>query len=69
MALQESIERLRRALDGLPRDYRFVVEQYDLQSHPVETVAESLSLSVGAVFMLRKRAHRLLSDLLRSSSA
>ena len=69
VATQESIDRLQRALVGLPQDYRLVVERYDLKSESIEDIAEFLGRSVGAVFMLRKRAHRLLSDLLRSSSA
>jgi len=69
VASRESIDRLQQAISGLPQDYRLVVERYDLSSESIEEIAASLGRSVGAVFMLRKRAHRMLSDLLKSSSA
>ena len=63
----ESLERLQGAIAKLPEHYRAVVEQYDLQQHTIEQVAQSLKKTVGATFMIRSRAHRLLAEMLRST--
>lgn len=68
VAAQESLEALRRCIDRLPNDYRMVVELYDLQQRPIEEVAASLKRSVGAAYMLRKRAHHMLGECLLGSS-
>ena len=60
-ARTEACKHLRRAIEKLPAAYRRVVEMYDLQGRPVAEVAAALERSPGAVFMLRSRAHRLLS--------
>lgn len=55
---------LEGAIGRLPRDYQTVVRLYDIEGHPAEDVAETMSRSAGAVFMLRTRAHRALGRLL-----
>ena len=64
----ESIGRLRLAIAKLPEHYRAVVEQYDLQQQTIEQVAQTLGKTVGATFMIRSRAHRLLAEMLGSSA-
>lgn len=63
----ESLGRLRRAVASLPEHYRLVVELYDLQQLTIEEVSKRLGRSIGAVFMLRNRAHRMLARMLESS--
>lgn len=48
------------ALERLPRDYRQVVRLYDLEGLSPAEVAVLLKRSVGAVHMLRARAHERL---------
>ena len=62
--LAEQIARLHAAIAELPRSYRTVVEHLDLQERPLAEVATSLQRSVGAVHMLRARAHDRLAELL-----
>lgn len=64
VAAQEALTALRQCIDRLPDSYRMVIELYDLQQRPVEEVAASLNRSVGAAYMLRARAHRMLADAL-----
>ena len=52
----------------LPHDYREVVRMYDLEGRSPAEVAESIGRSVGAVHMLRARAHDCLRELLGSES-
>ena len=52
----------------LPHDYRKVVRLYDLEGRSPTEVAESIGRSVGAVHMLRARAHDCLRELLGSES-
>lgn len=68
VSLQESRELMELAISRLPRDYRRVVELYDLKSIPIEQVAETLNRSPGAVYMLRARAHDRLREILGSES-
>jgi len=68
VAAQESLEALRRCIDRLPEGHRMVIELYDLQQRPIEEVAASLKRSVGAAYMLRARAHRMLAEVLIDSS-
>ncbi|MCI0675089.1 MAG: sigma-70 family RNA polymerase sigma factor [Phycisphaerales bacterium] len=56
---------LKQAVEGLPPVYRRVVEMYDLSEMPIQEVAAELRRSVGAVFMLRARAHRSLAECLQ----
>lgn len=61
---KEAETRLDQALEQLPASYRTVVQLYDLEELDVETVAERLDRSTGAVYMLRARAHDRLRTLL-----
>jgi len=61
----EEIERMRRAIARMPASYRRVIELVDLEERPVAEVAAELERSVGAVHMLRSRAHDRLGELLR----
>lgn len=56
------------ALSQLPDDYRRAVRLYDLEGRSGPEVAASMGRSVGAIHMLRGRAHDRLRDLLGSSS-
>ncbi len=56
------------ALSKLPEDYRTVVKLYDLESKTAEEVANAMKRSIGAVYMLRMRAHDLLKGLLGPAS-
>lgn len=51
------------AIACLPEDYSSVVRLYDLEGKPARDVAKEMGRSVGAVYMLRARAH----DCLRTS--
>ncbi len=64
----ELSDKLRAALDGLPEAYRTVIVHYDLRQLPIDAVAEVLGCSVGAVYMRRQRAHRMLRRVLASFS-
>jgi RNA polymerase sigma factor (sigma-70 family) len=67
-ARSEACSHLEQAIAQLPPAYRQVIEMYDLEGRPVAEVAAALSRSTGAVFMLRSRAHRLLSANLGTAS-
>jgi len=56
------------ALGKLPDDYATAVRLYDLEGRSAAEVAATMDRSVGAVHMLRVRAHDRLRDLLGSSS-
>lgn len=60
----ERTDALLRAVEALPEVHRAVVEQYDLRGDAVEAVAERLNRSVGAVYLLRHRAHKKLRHVL-----
>lgn len=59
-ALSEAIERL-------PPDYREVVRMYDLEGRAIAEVATAMRRSLGAVHMLRARAHDRLRQELGSA--
>jgi RNA polymerase sigma factor (sigma-70 family) len=59
---------LERAIQQLPKDYRVVVQMFDLEGRPATEVAEALGRSSGAVYMIRARAHRWLGELLGNAS-
>lgn len=59
---------LRGAIERLPTDYRSAVQLYDLEGQAIAEVATAMSRSVGAVHMLRARAHDRLRQELGSSS-
>ncbi|MCH8805784.1 MAG: sigma-70 family RNA polymerase sigma factor [Planctomycetes bacterium] len=67
-AAKEARELLSRALEKLPENYRAVVQLYDLEGCPAVEVAEKLDRSVGAVYMLRARAHDRLRAILGTES-
>ena len=56
------------ALGRLPGDYGIVIRLYDLEGRSAAQVAASMNRSVGAVHMLRGRAHVRLREMLGSSS-
>ena len=59
---------LGQALESLPETYRTLVQMYDLEGRPVQEVAQTLGRSPGAVYMLRARAHRRLSEIMGTAS-
>ena len=56
------------AIQRLPSDYRAVVRLYDLEGKSISDVAAVMARSVGAVHMLRARAHDRLRFELGASS-
>ena len=64
----ERAERLHATLRLLPADYARTIQLYDLEGRPVEEVASAMERSVGAVYMLRMRAHDRLRELLGGGS-
>lgn len=60
---RQEMERLHRALRGLPEKYRIVVQLRDLQELSIAATARSLSLTVATV---KTRHHRARKLLLRS---
>ena len=67
-ARQEACSLLRGAIERLSESYRAVVEMYDLQGLPVEEVAGLMGRSIGAVFMMRARAHQRLAEKMGRAS-
>ena len=67
-ARSEGRAALERAIRQLPQLQRRVVRTYDLEGQPVEEVAAALKRSVGAVYMLRARAHRRLCQIMGTAS-
>jgi len=63
-ARQENQTALEAAIARLPESYQQVVRLYDLEGRSVAEVAQKLDRSVGAIYMLRTRAHEHLRDLL-----
>lgn len=68
MAVREAETRLRAAIVELPDNYRAVVESCDIQGRSVADVAVEMGRTVGAVHMLRLRAHDRLREILGSES-
>lgn len=66
-AIGEMTAALRNALEALPRDYAEVIRAYDLEGCEIAEVAARMERSIGAVHMLRARAHDRLRELLGSS--
>lgn len=67
-ARHDAADILQTAVARLPEDYKEVVRLYDLEGRPIAEVAANMGRSVGAVHMLRARAHdRLRQDLGTSS--
>lgn len=65
---KETIGNLTTCLDQLPTDYKAVVTLFDLQDMAAPAVAEEMGRSVGAVHMLRARAHDRLREILGSGT-
>jgi RNA polymerase sigma factor (sigma-70 family) len=65
--LKESIERLHHGIAELPPHYRMVIREFDLMQRPAEQIAADLGGTVGAMYMLRRRAIYKLRELLGSS--
>lgn len=68
-ARHELAEAVEAALGRLPPDYEHVVRLYDLEGRPVAEIAESMNRSIGAIYMLRARAHDRLKTELEPSWA
>ena len=68
VARKDAATILETAIGRLPEAYKTAVRLYDLEGRPVAEVASQMARSVGAVHMLRARAHdRLRHDLGTSS--
>jgi RNA polymerase sigma factor (sigma-70 family) len=67
-AKQEACLALQEAIEQLPELSRKVVIMYDIEGRPAEEVASALGRSLGAMYMIRARAHDRLADLLGSGS-
>lgn len=63
-AKQEVVRMVDTALGELPGDYGTVIRLYDLEGGSAAQVAASMNRSVGAVHMLRSRAHVRLREML-----
>ena len=68
VATKEAGEALHDALSRLPEAYQQILRLYDLEGRPPREVAEAMERSVGAVHMLRARAHDRLRELVGSGS-
>jgi RNA polymerase sigma factor (sigma-70 family) len=62
VARDEAAQVLRSLIERLPADYARVIQLYDLEGREIAEVAEVMERSVGAVHMLRFRAHDRLRD-------
>ena len=67
-AAREAQQLVHKALERLPEIYQEVLRRYDLEGCPPAAVADALGRSVGAVHMLRTRAHELLREILGPQS-
>jgi RNA polymerase sigma-70 factor (ECF subfamily) len=67
-ARRELKDVIETALRKLPPDYERVVRLFNLQGRPAAEVAQEMGRSVGAVHLLRMRAHERLREALGSSS-
>ena len=64
----EVSELVDRAVRKLPPDYATVIRLYDLEGQSADRVARVMDRSIGAVYMLRARAHDRLRELLGAES-
>lgn len=64
---RDALMALESAISHLPVDYQTAVRLYDLEGRAIADVATSMGRSVGAVHMLRGRAHERLRTSLSSS--
>jgi len=67
-ATEEAGLLLKDALGQLPEDYATVIRLTDLENRPVSEVAATMNRGVGAIWMLRARAHDRLAELMGTSS-
>lgn len=65
---REAIVALEDALGRLPDVHQRVVRMYDLDGCPIEDVANAIGRTVGATYMLRARALKMLSSLIGGKS-
>lgn len=68
VARAEAADWLEQAIESLPGAYRQAVQMLDIEGRSSREVAASLDRSIGAVYMLRARAHRLLGEMLGTGS-
>ena len=68
VARRDAAAVLDSAIDRLPEAYRMAVRLYDLEGKPMPEVAAKMERSIGAVHMLRARAHDRLRVELGTSS-
>lgn len=64
---RDALGALEAAISHLPEDYQTAVRLYDLEGRAIGDVASTMGRSVGAVHMLRGRAHERLRHSLSSS--
>jgi len=64
----EALSAMRRALETLPPVYRTVIDLYDLQEKSADDAAAAIGKSVGAMYMVRARAHRRLAEIMGDRS-
>ncbi len=67
-ARRDAAGSLEAAIQRLPDDYQAAVRLYDLEGRPVSEVATAMGRSVGAVHMLRARAHDRLREFMGNTS-
>lgn len=68
VARRDAAAILENAIARLPDAYRSAVRRYDLEGRPVAEIAAQMGRSVGAVHMLRARAHDRLREVLGTAS-
>ncbi|MCB9858673.1 MAG: sigma-70 family RNA polymerase sigma factor [Phycisphaerales bacterium] len=67
-AAREASELLKSALGDLPPDHQEVVRRFDLAHEEPREIAATMGRSIGAVYMLRARAHDRLRRILPAIS-
>ncbi len=67
-ARHEAHRFLDEAIEALPEDYAVVIRAFDLDGASASDIATELGRSVGAVYMLRARAHESLRDAMGSET-
>lgn len=64
----EAAALLKRAIEHLPAEHRAVVERFDLTGTPMQVIAADLRKTVGATYLVRKRALELLRESLTTET-